>query len=219
MIEEYGHEKYDNISTVLLFSANYEVQFFSFIKAVSYNEEQCILFKGATNFMNLLSEYEQVKEFHDTFHPSENLIPTAFTPVEALHRASFTTEEMIEFLYASVGGDPAEFDQIIAKWQENIQQTVTKIKTEAKPVEDVLIGQVDALIDANYFNYGSFVLMGVNPQPVFHFVHQANMGKLFPDGKPHYREGDGKVLKPENWEADFAPEGKIKTEIERQKQL
>ncbi|MGX7420115.1 pyrophosphohydrolase domain-containing protein [Carnobacterium gallinarum] len=166
--------------------------------------------------MSHLSEYEQVKEFHDTFHPAENLVPTAFSPIEALQRASFTTEEMIEFLYASVGGNEDEFDQLIAKWQESILQTVTKIKEEAKPVEDILIGQIDALTDANYFNYGSFVLMGVDPRPIFHFVHQANMGKLFPDGKPHYRETDGKVLKPINWEADFAPERKIKMEIERQ---
>ena len=44
------------------------------------------------------SSYEKVKEFHDVFHPAKNMEPTAFTPEEALHRASFTTEEMIEFI-------------------------------------------------------------------------------------------------------------------------
>jgi predicted HAD superfamily Cof-like phosphohydrolase len=44
------------------------------------------------------------------------------------------------------------------------------------------------------------------------------MGKLFPDGKPRYHEITGKVLKPENWEEDFAPERKIKKEIEKQQQ-
>ena len=42
------------------------------------------------------------------------------------------------------------------------------------------------------------------------------MGKLFPDGKPHYDPVTNKVLKPENWEQDFAPEAKIKAEIQRQ---
>lgn len=169
--------------------------------------------------MTQASEFEQVKEFHDTFSPATNITPTAFTVEQALHRADFTTEEILEFLYVTVEGDLAEFDQLVAKWQIGIAKTVQKMKEEAKPVEDRLIGQVDALTDANYFNYGSFVLLGVDPRPIFNFVHQANMGKLFPDGKPHYREGDGKVLKPENWEVDFAPERKIKAEIERQKQL
>ncbi|KRN64843.1 haloacid dehalogenase [Carnobacterium maltaromaticum] len=169
--------------------------------------------------MTLASEFEQVKEFHETFSPATNKTPTAFTVEEALYRADFTTEEILEFLYATVEGDLVAFDQLVAKWQEGITKTVKKIKTEAKPVEDKLIGQVDALTDANYFNYGSFVLLGVDPRPIFNFVHQANMGKLFPDGKPHYLEGDGKVLKPDNWETDFAPESKIKAEIERQKQL
>ena len=42
------------------------------------------------------------------------------------------------------------------------------------------------------------------------------MGKLFPDGQPHYDPETNKVLKPENWEQDFAPEAKIKAEIQRQ---
>ena len=42
------------------------------------------------------------------------------------------------------------------------------------------------------------------------------MGKLFPDGKPHYDPVTHKVLKPANWERDYAPEEKIKQEIQRQ---
>ena len=57
--------------------------------------------------------------------------------------------------------------------------------------------------------------MGVNPTKIIEIVHQANMGKLFPDG-PHYDPETNKVLKPENWEQDFAPEAKIKAEIQRQ---
>lgn len=95
-------------------------------------------------------------------------------------------------------------------------ETVSKIKSKAEPVEDILVGQVDALTDTNYFVYGSFVLLGIEPDPLFDIVHQANMGKLFPDGKPHYREGDKKVMKPDNWEADYAPEPKIQAEIKRQ---
>jgi predicted HAD superfamily Cof-like phosphohydrolase len=41
------------------------------------------------------------------------------------------------------------------------------------------------------------------------------MAKLFPDGKPRYRESDGKIIKPDGW---VAPEPKLKSEIERQKE-
>ncbi len=36
-----------------------------------------------------------------------------------------------------------------------------------------------------------------------------------PDGKPRFREGDGKILKPEGWQA---PEPQLRAEIERQRQ-
>ena len=42
------------------------------------------------------------------------------------------------------------------------------------------------------------------------------MGKLFPDGQPLYDPITHKVLKPDNWEHDYAPEEKIKQEIQRQ---
>ncbi|SEK69050.1 energy-coupling factor transport system permease protein [Carnobacterium iners] len=166
--------------------------------------------------MTEVSTFKQVKEFHAVFNPTDNSTPTALTSKEALNRANFSTEEIIEFLYASVQGDLILFEKIIQQWEYTINKTVAKIKIEKKEVKSILVGQVDALIDANYFNYGSFVLMGVDPTPISTIVHEANMGKLFPDGKPHYRLGDGKVLKPKNWEQEYAPETRIETEIEKQ---
>ena len=75
-----------------------------------------------------------------------------------------------------------------------------------------VVGQADAMIDLMYFCLGTMVEMGVNPEPLFEIVQNANMAKLWPDGKPRYRE-DGKILKPEGWEP---PEPKLKEEIERQ---
>ncbi|MNC65161.1 hypothetical protein D3C75_1154270 [compost metagenome] len=57
--------------------------------------------------------------------------------------------------------------------------------------------------------------MGVIPDKIFNLVHQANMGKIFPDGKPHYNEV-GKVIKPDNWERDHAPEPRIFEEVNLQ---
>jgi len=60
--------------------------------------------------------------------------------------------------------------------------------------------QVDALIDLIYFALGTLVEIGVPPEGIFKIVQNANMSKLWEDGKPRFRESDGKVIKPSNWE-------------------
>jgi len=75
-----------------------------------------------------------------------------------------------------------------------------------------VIDQADALVDALYFILGTAVEIGVDLEPVFNIVQEANMSKLWCDGKPHFR-ADGKVIKPEGWQA---PEPQIQAEIERQ---
>lgn len=85
---------------------------------------------------------------------------------------------------------------------------------EAKTLED----QVDAAIDKLYFALGDLVELGVKPNNLLRIVQRANMGKLHNvDGKliPVYKE-DGKIKKPDDWEAKFAPEEKLKEEIARQ---
>lgn len=69
-----------------------------------------------------------------------------------------------------------------------------------------LDGQADAMIDLIYFALGTMVEMGVQPDALFNIVHEANMSKLWEDGKPRYRE-DGKVIKPATW---VAPEPKLR---------
>jgi hypothetical protein len=52
--------------------------------------------------------------------------------------------------------------------------------------------------DLLYVVYGIFARFGVDADKVFALVHQANMSKMGPDGKPIRRE-DGKILKSENY--------------------
>ena len=165
-----------------------------------------------------MNAYEQVKEFHDQFAPSSNSIPNALNPEHAVFRAMFKIEEIVEFLHAASNGDHKLLLQMTEKIKSSIDDSVNKIKRQQK-TETPLVGEVDALIDLLYFTYGSFVLMGVNPDPIFNLVHQANMGKLFPDGKPHYDPDTNKVLKPDDWEKNYAPEEKILQELERQKNM
>ena len=160
--------------------------------------------------------YEQVKEFHENFDPSPNQTPQSMDATQALYRSMFKIEEIIEFLYAAADGNTLLFTEFTEKIKESIDSTVDKVRKIRANSEGILVGEVDALIDLLYFTYGTFVLMGVDPMPIFEIVHQANMGKLFPDGKPHYHPETHKVLKPDNWEKQYAPEIKIHNEIKRQ---
>lgn len=69
---------------------------------------------------------------------------------------------------------------------------------EASKDQDI-VEQADAMIDTMYFALGTLVEMGVKPDKLFYIVQEANMSKLFPDGKPHYNEM-GKVIKPAGWQ-------------------
>lgn len=77
---------------------------------------------------------------------------------------------------------------------------------------DEIVEQADAMIDVIYFALGTLVEMGIEPDNLFQIVQEANMSKLWPDGKPHYNE-DGKTIKPSTW---VDPHNRLRKEIERQ---
>jgi len=155
----------------------------------------------------------QVEEFHRAFHNPISEKPTPIPEDVALARTIWTAEELIEFLYATAGGNKTKFYGLVTELIRGIIAAESKVIKKG-PVEDILVDQMDALTDVNYFVQGSFVVAGVKPQPLFDIVQDANMAKLFPDGKPRYDLGNnGKIIKPEGWQP---PEPKIKAEIENQ---
>jgi predicted HAD superfamily Cof-like phosphohydrolase len=160
--------------------------------------------------------YYMVRDFHEAFNHLTADKPTPIAENVALSRAVWTGEELVEFLYATAAGDQAKFLHLYAGFIEGLRKTVDKILEKNDPIEDVLVSQMDALTDIEYFNQGSFVIAGVEPFNLFKIVQDANMGKLWEDGKPRFREGDGKIVKPPHWEENFAPEPKLKAEIKRQ---
>jgi predicted HAD superfamily Cof-like phosphohydrolase len=67
-----------------------------------------------------------------------------------------------------------------------------------------LTGIADALSDLLYVVYGAGHAYGIDLDLTFNIVHDSNMSKLGPDGKPMYRE-DGKVMKgPKFHEPDLS---------------
>jgi predicted HAD superfamily Cof-like phosphohydrolase len=75
-----------------------------------------------------------------------------------------------------------------------------------------LVDQADAIADIIYLAVGTAVELGIDIERIVDIVHQANMNKLGPDGKPIYKP-DGKIAKPEGW---VPPEPLIQEELERQ---
>lgn len=101
---------------------------------------------------------------------------------------------------------PERITRMMFLWEEMIEFALA---------EDI-VGQTDALADMLYFIYGTFVNIGVDPERILTAVHAANMRKLWADGQPRWREGDGKVIKPPGW---TGPEMAIAAEIDRQHTL
>lgn len=158
--------------------------------------------------------YNSVADFHRAFNHPVGETPRAIPAKTALKRAVWSGEELVEFLHASVRGNQSQFDEIMFAFLEGIEAAYQKSsKVGEISTSEVLTAQMDALTDISYFNYGSFVVAGVDPQPLFDIVQDANMAKLGPDGKPIIRESDGKIMKPEGW---VAPEPLLDAEIKRQ---
>lgn len=155
--------------------------------------------------------FNQVKDFHARMDGHTQESPRAYEMEEALHRADFKLEEIVEFLQATVTRE-SDWDGIIDKLHQDLDKAAEKVKKKGHS-QDPLVGQVDALVDLLYFTYGSFALMGVDPEPIFQIVHKANMGKIFPDGKAHFHPVTHKILKPDDWEEKFAPEPAIRKEL------
>ncbi|MGT2907517.1 Cof-type HAD-IIB family hydrolase [Streptococcus dentiloxodontae] len=159
--------------------------------------------------------FNKVRDFHQLMDGETNNTPRVYDIKEAEHRSDFKIEEIVEFVYAASGGDSEKFTQAVEALHKAVEKAAVKISSKEHP-ETTLVGQVDALTDLLYLTYGSFVLMGVDPKPFFDTVHEANMGKIFPDGKAHFDPETHKILKPDDWEERFAPEPHIKRELDRQ---
>lgn len=83
---------------------------------------------------------------------------------------------------------------------------------EASEKQDI-VKQADAMIDTIYFALGTLVEIAIEPDELFYIVQNANMSKLWPDGKQHYNEM-GKVIKPKGWED---PHKKLELTIQNMK--
>ncbi|HFZ6660827.1 TPA: HAD-IIB family hydrolase [Streptococcus agalactiae] len=174
-----------------------------------------IQFEIEKAFSSRDENFNKVKSFHLLMDGETIETPRLYDSKEAGFRSDFKVEEIVEFLYAASQGNQEVFDQSIRNLHLAIDKARDKVISKDHP-ETPLVGEVDALTDLLYLTYGSFVLMGVDPKPLFDTVHEANMGKIFPDGKAHFDPVTHKILKPDDWEEHFAPEPSIRRELDSQ---
>jgi predicted HAD superfamily Cof-like phosphohydrolase len=117
----------------------------------------------------MTEQIKMVVEFHEKFLQEMNTEPSLLPIEEARLRYALGKEELDEYLDAAVNDD--------------------------------IVETLDSFADQLYILIGSIVKHGMQDMiiPAFELVHENNMRKLGPDGKPIFRE-DGKIIKPEGFE-------------------
>ena len=162
-------------------------------------------------------QYTLVKEFHKAFGHPVAYKPTVIDAERGLNRTIWTGEELVEFLHA-LSKDKEQFAKLYYDFLEGLKKAYMKSLATEYIQDDTerIVALADALTDTSYFLNGTFVELGVLPQPLFEIVQASNMSKLFTaeDGTKFakYRE-DGKIQKSPEF---FPPESKLKEEVMRQ---
>lgn len=125
-----------------------------------------------------MTPQEMVLEFHRVFNCSVD------------DRSADNLESRMTLLDEEMG----EFFEEMYSWYDDdmdfgILRTDIDWEAVAKEMADLL-----------YILYGNAVAWGIDLDETFRRVHESNMNKLWEDGKPRYRESDGKVLKPPTYQ-------------------
>lgn len=105
--------------------------------------------------------------------------------------------EFMEAFGQEVKDTPEFPDEKIVQLRDKLIDEEFKEYREAIANRDI-VAVADALSDLLYVIYGAGHAYGIDLDLTFNIVHDSNMSKLGPDGKPMYRE-DGKVMKGPNF--------------------
>ncbi|MEQ6355103.1 hypothetical protein ABNX05_10790 [Lysinibacillus sp. M3] len=159
-----------------------------------------------------------VEDFQITFgHPAEST-PTLPTLERFTNRKGWgSIEEAVEQLY-SISDDKADFINAVTKLHEYLDKAMAK--QLGKPLitdrTEKLVALADGLGDELWFLLGDCVESGIDIQPIIEIIKESNDSKLFTDengDKYAKQDENGKIMKSDSF---FAPESRIKVEIQRQ---
>jgi predicted HAD superfamily Cof-like phosphohydrolase len=100
-------------------------------------------------------------------------------------RARLILEEAVETVTAMVGSEKAW------KMLDGAASDADDLDYETGGVQPDMVEAIDGLCDLLYVAFGAFDAFGIDAEPFFHLVHEANMTKL---SGP--KDANGKQLKP-----------------------
>jgi predicted HAD superfamily Cof-like phosphohydrolase len=127
---------------------------------------------------------KSLDEFHDKFHKlGKDRFAVNITPDDMDRREKLITEEYKEVLY--------EIEYVKHQLMYPKEYT-TEDKTNAKRQ------LAKELADLLYVLYGTADELCIPLEDVFNRIHEANMSKVWPDGKVRYNEY-GKIIKPDTF--------------------
>lgn len=135
-----------------------------------------------------------VKEFHHAFGHPVRITPGVPDDKHRLLRFRLIFEELMEFGRAI--GLEGLCEPTDEEFAAEIKRTLAEFRLSPDAPVD-LGGAADALADLDYVVQGSNLVFGFPAELLIADVHDANMSKLGPDGKP-ILDAAGKVVKGPN---------------------
>lgn len=158
----------------------------------------------------MMSQSKRVRDFNKQVGEALPNEPTMLSRGEDPRTADYFGEKLAGISEQMKGAYAAGYGGLVTFRAALILEEIAEL-LQAKTLED----QVDALVDADIYSKGAIAFMGVDPDPIFHYVMNANEAKIWPDGTIH-RDERGKWTKPPGWEENHAPEPLIRLALQLQ---
>ena len=129
-----------------------------------------------------------------------NNSPTVPSDKDVHLRNQLITEEVLEFLTATLGNTP-EAQGTLEKMGQVLSELKAMSSNDVKVVNVDMLEVVDALVDIEVINIGTSLTYGINIDAGFNIVHQSNMAKVNPQTGRMDKNEFGKIIKPAGWVA------------------
>lgn len=135
-----------------------------------------------------------VAEFHGVFGHPIALEPTVPDPKQRLLRFRLIFEELMEFGRSI--GIAGLADCTHEEFEQRVKDAMGDFVINTDCTVD-MVEAADALGDIDYVTQGSNLVFGFPAEAIVEEIHDANMSKLGPDGKP-LKDEFGKTVKGPN---------------------
>ena len=129
-----------------------------------------------------------------------NNSPTVPSDKDIHLRNQLITEEVLEFLTATLGNTPEARDTLV-KMEQVLSELKAMSSNDVKVVNVDMLEVVDALVDIEVINIGTALTYGINIDAGFNIVHESNMAKVNPQTGRMDKNEFGKIIKPAGWVA------------------